>query len=73
VEIEVTDVNDNKPICQQSSLRLAVYENLKVGSSIVTINASDIDADNNSKIIFQTHSHSDMFTINRDKGKSFGL
>jgi hypothetical protein len=70
VEVEITDVNDNKPICQQSSLRLAVYEDLRVGSPIVTINASDIDSDNNSRIVFQTHGHFDIFTINSDKGKN---
>lgn len=66
VEIEITDVNDNEPVCQQSSLRLSVFEDLRVGSSIVTINATDIDADNNSKIVFQTYS--DTFTVDRDKG-----
>ena len=69
VEIEITDVNDNKPICQQSSLRLPVYEDLSVGSPIVTINATDVDSDNNSKIVFRTHGHFDMFTINSDKGE----
>ena len=72
VVIEITDVNDNKPICDQPSLRLAVYENLPVHSSVVTINASDSDADNNSKIIFQSYRHSDIFSIGKDTGtKSF--
>ena len=69
VEMEITDVNDNQPICEQSSLRLSVFEDLAVGSPIVTINASDSDADNNSKIIFQTHSYPDIFGINKDEGK----
>ena len=71
VKIEIADVNDNKPVCQQSSLRLAVYEDIVVGSHIVTINASDTD--NNSTIIFQTHGHSNMFNIDKSKGKKEGL
>lgn len=72
VKIEIMDVNDNKPICP-ASLSLAVYEDLKVGSPMITVNATDIDADNNSKIIFHTHSHSDIFSIQEDEGKKIHL
>ena len=43
VNISIMDVNDNKPIFTQLSYTAAITENSPVGSSIVTLTATDLD------------------------------
>ena len=43
VNISIMDVNDNKPIFTQLSYSASVTENSPVGSSIVTLTATDLD------------------------------
>lgn len=71
VDVEVTDVNDNRPVCEQSFLRINVFEDEQVGSKLVTINASDVDDDSNNGIMFWGHSYFDVFTIEKNNGLFF--
>ena len=43
VNISIMDVNDNKPIFTQLSYSAAVSENGRVGSSVITLTATDLD------------------------------
>jgi hypothetical protein len=49
-QISVKDVNDNRPVFEQSVYNATVRESLPIGSSIVTLRASDLDHDANGKV-----------------------
>ncbi|XP_075902931.1 protocadherin alpha-8-like isoform X11 [Nelusetta ayraudi] len=71
--IHVLDSNDNAPVFSQTLYKASVYENAKIGTSIITINATDLDAGQNGKISFSfieinQKKQSDMFAIDEKTG-----
>ena len=44
VNLSLTDINDNKPVFSKGSYYVAVKETVKVGSDVITVQASDTDA-----------------------------
>uniref|UniRef100_A0A672YLU8 Cadherin domain-containing protein n=1 Tax=Sphaeramia orbicularis TaxID=375764 RepID=A0A672YLU8_9TELE len=41
--VNVLDINDNAPVFSQTLYKASVYENVKIGTSIITLNATDLD------------------------------
>ena len=50
LQISVKDANDNVPIFELKTYNASVRESLPIGSSIVTVRASDIDAGDNGRV-----------------------
>lgn len=46
------DANDNGPVFEHKIYNATVKESLPIGSSIVTVRASDADYDNNGKVTY---------------------
>ena len=74
VSIEVTDVNDNKPVFTNSVLDITVSEDIPVRTQILKLSASDADDDLNGKISFHFSSRTSekvksMFQINETSGE----
>ena len=60
VEIIVTDINDNSPVFNPSSYHITVYENASINSTLITVIATDADADGrNSDISYSILSGND--------------
>uniref|UniRef100_A0A8C5JEE2 CADN protein n=1 Tax=Junco hyemalis TaxID=40217 RepID=A0A8C5JEE2_JUNHY len=53
VRVSVSDVNDNQPVFAQSVYELSVDEDQDVGSTILTVTASDEDEGTNAKLRYQ--------------------
>ncbi|XP_029968703.1 protocadherin alpha-8-like [Salarias fasciatus] len=52
IHVTVTDVNDNRPVFSHSPYTFYVSENNKAGMSIISVTATDADADENAAIIY---------------------
>ncbi|XP_041929722.1 protocadherin alpha-7-like [Alosa sapidissima] len=52
IRINILDNNDNAPVFNRPLYKASVHENVLVGTTIVTINASDIDEGLNSEIVY---------------------
>uniref|UniRef100_A0A672YM43 Cadherin domain-containing protein n=1 Tax=Sphaeramia orbicularis TaxID=375764 RepID=A0A672YM43_9TELE len=50
--VNVLDVNDNTPVFSQTLYKASVYENVKIGTSIITLNATDLDAGSNGQVFY---------------------
>lgn len=69
-QISVKDQNDNRPIFEQSVYNATVRESLPIGSSIVTLRASDLDHDANGKVtyILESEGEDNFFRIDANSG-----
>ncbi|XP_040904741.1 uncharacterized protein LOC121188864 [Toxotes jaculatrix] len=52
ITVNVLDINDNAPVFSQTLYKASVYENVKIGTSIITLNATDLDAGVNGEILY---------------------
>ncbi|CDQ76454.1 unnamed protein product [Oncorhynchus mykiss] len=52
VIVNVLDINDNPPVFSKSLYKASVYENVPIGNSIITLNATDLDAGPNGEVFF---------------------
>ncbi|XP_074147712.1 protocadherin beta-2-like [Sminthopsis crassicaudata] len=52
VRILVVDINDNAPVFAQLRYEVQIPENSSIGSKIVTVSATDLDAGNNGEISY---------------------
>ncbi|XP_013390955.1 cadherin-related tumor suppressor-like [Lingula anatina] len=52
VYMNVKDTNDNAPVFDPSTYSVEVFENVTVGTSIVTVSASDTDTGTNGEIVY---------------------
>ncbi|KAM9740541.1 protocadherin alpha-8-like isoform 11-T11 [Menidia menidia] len=73
ITINVLDSNDNPPVFSRSLYKANVNENVKIGTSIITLNATDVDAGLNGKISYSfieidQGQGSDLFHIDKDTG-----
>ncbi|XP_074505721.1 protocadherin alpha-8-like [Sebastes fasciatus] len=50
VSIIVLDTNDNRPIFNQDTYQIEIYENVPVGTTVTRVNATDPDEGNNGEI-----------------------
>ncbi|XP_041800735.1 protocadherin alpha-8-like [Chelmon rostratus] len=71
--INVLDSNDNAPTFSQSLYKASVYENVKIGTSIITLNATDLDAGLNGQVSYSfievgRGKQTDLFAIDEKTG-----
>ncbi|XP_013765756.1 protocadherin gamma-C3-like, partial [Pundamilia nyererei] len=71
--INVLDINDNPPIFSQRLYKARVYENVKIGTPIITLNATDLDEGQNGKVIYlfskvSQGKKTNVFSINKQTG-----
>ncbi|XP_051810291.1 protocadherin alpha-8-like [Acanthochromis polyacanthus] len=50
--VNVLDINDNAPAFSQKLYKASVYENAKIGTSIITLNATDLDTGQNGQVLY---------------------
>ncbi|XP_074530019.1 protocadherin alpha-8-like isoform X5 [Halichoeres trimaculatus] len=71
--VNVLDSNDNAPVFSQTLYKASVFENVKVGTSIITLNATDLDAGQNGRVTYSfieidQGKHADLFSIDEKTG-----
>ncbi|KAG5269872.1 hypothetical protein AALO_G00207140 [Alosa alosa] len=64
VDVTVTDANDNSPVCEQALYSLSVLEDVKVGSVLLRVRATDADLDSYAQI---------RYTLTGDGAHNFSL
>ncbi|KAM4555041.1 protocadherin alpha-8-like [Odontesthes bonariensis] len=52
ITVNVLDINDNAPVFNQTLYKASVYENVRIGTSIITLYANDLDAGKNGEITY---------------------
>ncbi|XP_072558093.1 protocadherin alpha-4-like isoform X5 [Paramormyrops kingsleyae] len=79
VRVELSDVNDNRPVFLQSPYTFYMIENNESGNSIFTVSASDADENENSRITYELEnaipgqSVRSFLNINPDNGNIHAL
>uniref|UniRef100_A0A5F9CWR8 Cadherin related 23 n=1 Tax=Oryctolagus cuniculus TaxID=9986 RepID=A0A5F9CWR8_RABIT len=73
VFLEVVDVNDNNPIFEQPYYQEAVFEDVPVGTVILTIAATDADSGNFALIEYSLGDGEGKFAINPSTGDIYVL
>ncbi|XP_050541407.1 protein dachsous [Daktulosphaira vitifoliae] len=71
VNVIVEDVNDNPPKFDSSSVRIAIPENVAIGSAIYTAHASDPDSGANGKVHYEivtSTQEPSYFTVDYNRG-----
>ncbi|XP_067685436.1 cadherin-23-like [Haliotis asinina] len=68
VVISLNDLNDNSPVFTPSTLTVQVTENVGIGTTVVTMVASDADSDANSNNKFVYILINSLFSIDPDTG-----
>ncbi|EFN78561.1 Protein dachsous, partial [Harpegnathos saltator] len=72
VNVTVQDVNDNPPTFNQTRYVASVPENATVGTAVLTVNATDADAGENSRIEYSINrrqsDREEMFRIDAETG-----
>lgn len=64
VHVKINNVNDNDPIFSAKQYNVSISENLPNGSHVITVNASDSDAEEYGEITYSlTGEHSENFNI----------
>ncbi|XP_046717040.1 protocadherin alpha-2-like [Silurus meridionalis] len=71
--INVLDINDNNPVFTTPLYKVKVYENVSVGTKIITVSAADADEGANGEVNYMIvgdarNSASDLFSINPVSG-----
>ncbi|CAH1246475.1 CDH23 [Branchiostoma lanceolatum] len=66
--INVIDYNDNSPQFQGTPYEARLSENADIGTSIITVRATDIDSGQNGAVNYQLTSHTDSFEIGQVDG-----
>jgi len=70
VKVTVTDLNDNRPMFEQASYAVSVYENTSPKTKILTVRATDADAADNGRVGYRIKSgNSNVFTIDQTTGE----
>ena len=71
VQISVEDVNDHVPVFEESSYKTQVKESVSVGSTVITVRATDLDTGKNADLLYTIKSQSskpDVFRIDPKTG-----
>uniref|UniRef100_A0A8C6NHI4 Protocadherin gamma-A4-like n=1 Tax=Nothobranchius furzeri TaxID=105023 RepID=A0A8C6NHI4_NOTFU len=72
--VRVQDTNDNPPRFEQPFYTINMTENIPIGTSVMKLNATDLDEGENSEIIYSftlytSEKTQDVFALNRDTGE----
>ncbi|XP_055969339.1 cadherin-23 isoform X2 [Sorex fumeus] len=73
VYLEIVDVNDNNPIFEQLSYQESVFEDVPVGTIILTVTATDADSGNFALIEYSLVDGEGKFAINPTTGDIYVL
>ena len=68
VNVTVLDVNDNPPVFQQSDYVVALNESAPVGTTVLTVHATDKDIEDNSRLTYYLPDSEGQFTIDPETG-----
>ncbi|XP_061581265.1 protocadherin alpha-10-like isoform X17 [Cololabis saira] len=73
IVVNVLDINDNAPVFSQTLYKARVHENVKLGTSIITLNATDLDAGLNGQVFYSFSKvgrgkQTDIFEIDEKTG-----
>ncbi|XP_029959955.1 protocadherin alpha-8-like [Salarias fasciatus] len=73
IVVNVLDINDNAPLFSQPLYKVTVYENVHIGTSIVTLNATDFDDGTNGQVRYSFSEvgrgkQTDLFSIDAVTG-----
>ncbi|KAM6924077.1 protocadherin alpha-4-like isoform 6-T6 [Xenentodon cancila] len=73
IVVNVLDINDNTPVFSQTLYKARVHENVKLGTSIITLNATDLDAGLNGEVLYSFSEvvrgkQTDIFDIDEKTG-----
>ncbi|KAM4621724.1 protocadherin alpha-8-like [Polymixia lowei] len=73
VIVHVLDINDNPPIFSSSLFKTRIFENTPIGTTVITLNASDADEGTNGEIVYSLRSKGqdhilDIFHIDPQSG-----
>ncbi|XP_077387450.1 protocadherin alpha-8-like isoform X6 [Festucalex cinctus] len=73
IVVNVLDINDNAPIFSQKLYKASIYENIEIGTSIITLNATDLDAGPNGHVFYSFNAggrekQTNMFSIDEKTG-----
>ena len=73
LRVVVTDINDNGPVFEMNPVTAAVNENVAVGSLVVRVVATDVDAGLNGRLAFSITEGNPqrLFTVNSTTGEIF--
>ncbi|XP_046901930.1 protocadherin alpha-8-like isoform X5 [Hypomesus transpacificus] len=74
IMVNVLDINDNNPVFSKPLFKVKVAENVKIGTKIISLTATDLDEGMNSKIIYSfvghgTAKHYELFSIDPNSGE----
>ncbi|XP_023096301.2 cadherin-23 isoform X5 [Felis catus] len=73
VYLEIVDINDNNPIFDQPSYQEAVFEDVPVGTVILTVTATDADSGNFALLEYSLGDGEGKFAINPATGDIYVL
>ncbi|XP_056655278.1 cadherin-23 isoform X1 [Monodelphis domestica] len=68
VKISLINENDNRPIFSQPLYNVSLYENVTVGTTILTVLATDNDAGTYGDVYYFLSDDSDRFSLDKDTG-----
>ena len=71
MRVNIVDENDNSPVFSQSLYEVTVPEDTDSNQAVLTVNATDADAGDNSRLTYSMVVV-DGFYINPQTGKNFG-
>ncbi|XP_035983155.1 protocadherin alpha-8 isoform X6 [Fundulus heteroclitus] len=74
IKVNVLDVNDNSPLFSKSLYKIQVTENANIGTSLLTLSASDLDEGVNGQIVYTFTERTrfnpeEMFFIDNNSGE----
>ena len=70
ININILDVNDNSPIFQKDSYKVAVFENITRGQTVVLLTATDLDEGDNGKVTYKiVNNFGGKFRIDSKSGR----
>lgn len=69
LKVVVEDENDNTPKFTKAVYKVAISENVTVGSSVIRVLASDPDQGSNADLAFSLKGGDGVFVINETSGK----
>ena len=68
VQIEILDVNDNRPVFTRSFYQADVYENTQIDAYLLRVEANDADSGDNGLVRYKLDSNLDQFQIDEKTG-----
>uniref|UniRef100_A0A4W5Q047 Protocadherin 2 alpha b 5 n=1 Tax=Hucho hucho TaxID=62062 RepID=A0A4W5Q047_9TELE len=65
IVVHVLDINDNAPVFSVSLYKTRLFENVAIGTTVITLNASDVDEGMNSEIVYSLRSKGQDHILDR--------